>query len=55
MIKISIKITTNIAHIDKHKYTRGPKAGRTLLGKEKGNQFVFLNLVGCIKYSKTCE
>jgi hypothetical protein len=31
-------------------HTHGPKAGRTLLEKHKGNQFVFLNLVGCIQY-----
>jgi hypothetical protein len=28
-------------YTDKHKHTRGPKAGRTLLGKQKGNQIVF--------------
>jgi hypothetical protein len=28
-------------YMDKHKHTRGPKAGRTLLGKRKGNQIVF--------------
>jgi hypothetical protein len=28
-------------YTDKHKHTRGSKAGRTLLRKQKGNQVVF--------------
>jgi hypothetical protein len=37
-------------YTDKHKHTRGPKAGRTLLGRRKRYQFLFENLVGCIQY-----
>jgi hypothetical protein len=33
-------------YTDKHKHTRGPKAGRTLLGKRKGNQIVFFKFSG---------